>query len=292
MDENPFDDNKTIIARSSEIENILAEPPAVESAEGEPSAPQVIELPASETPKKKGWLWWVAGGCVVLAACFCIIPVCVIAVLTLLGPTIGNTFSGITSTLEAPLPDNSQGSVPMDVNAIGDPNAKVVIIEFSDYQCPYCKDFAENTGKLLIKDYAETGQIYFVYRSMGNFISDWAGGSNTESQDAAQASYCAGDQGKFWEYHDTLFANWNGENQGNLSTDRLVSFAQDIGLNKNEFSDCLSSQKYLERVMQDATDGNTYGVQGTPSFVINGKLVEGSLPYADFEKMIQDELAK
>jgi protein-disulfide isomerase len=279
MEENPIDEKATVIASRSDIQAALNESPVDEQP--------VTEVPVKENPKKKSWAWWIVGGCAILAVCLCIIPVCVIAVLALLGPSVGKTFSGITSTIEAPL----SGSVQKDANAIGNPDAKVVIIEYSDFQCPYCKKFAEDTGKQIIKNYAEPGRIYFVYRSMGNFISDFVGG-NTESQDAAQAAYCAGDQGKFWEYHDALFANWSGENQGNFSVDRLNSFAQDLGLKSSEFLDCLTSQKYLSRVMQDAADGAAKGVRATPSFLINGEVVEGALPYADFEKIITDALAK
>jgi protein-disulfide isomerase len=187
-----------------------------------------------------------------------------------------------------------------DFNAMGDPNAPVKIVEFSDFQCPYCARFWKETEPQLVEEYVKTGKVYFVFRSMGNFVSNnitrQSGGSNNESELAAQAAYCAGDQQKFWEYHDTLFANQLGENEGYFVRQRLDAYAQAIGLEPNAFKDCMDSKKYKDKVTQDGLDGEKAGVQGTPSFLINGKLVEGALPFdkadaeTDFKREIEAAL--
>jgi protein-disulfide isomerase len=166
-------------------------------------------------------------------------------------------------------------------NAMGDPNAPVKIEEYADFQCPYCKEFSDNTLKQIEDTYVKTGKVYFVSRSMGNFVSNNIGGNNTESQDAAEAAYCAGDQNQYWQYHNMLFANWQGENAGSFSTKRLQAFAQELNLNMNDFNSCLSSHKYRDQVTQDYNAGTKAGVNATPSFIINGKLVVGALPFSD-----------
>lgn len=182
-----------------------------------------------------------------------------------------------------------------DRNAMGDPNAPVKIVEYSDFQCPYCKRFSEDTQGLIIENYVKAGKVYFIYRSMGNWVSDNINQSantlNTESQDAAHASYCAGDENKYWEYHDMLFANWNGENQGAFSRKRLDAFAETLALDTAAFKACMDSDKYMDQVKQDSVDGLQAGVNGTPSFVINGKLVEGAQPFSVFQQEIEAALA-
>jgi protein-disulfide isomerase len=136
----------------------------------------------------------------------------------------------------------------------------------------------------LIEEYINTGKVHFTYRSMGRWIG-------SESVEAAEAAYCAGDQGKYWEYHDTLFANWNGENLGAFSSKRLNDFARYLKLNTGDFNACRSGNKYLDRVNQDRTDGERLGVKGTPSFFINGKLYTGGLSMGGFRQAIEAELS-
>jgi protein-disulfide isomerase len=264
----------------------------------------VPEDPRISKPSK--WIWWVMGGCAVLSCCCCLILIIVLVVA--LAPVAGETFSSIGSQIEPTMEIPTNTFVPIEPvkiqsvvipdfmdypnqvdNALGDPSAPVVIIEYSDFQCPYCRNFWQDSEHQIIDEYVRSGKVYFVYRSMGNFLGDFGG--TTESQDAALAAYCSGDEGRFWEYHDLLFANWNGENQGNNSLDRLVDFAKVINLDEHEFRDCLESQQYLDRVMQDAQDGEAAGVSGTPSFVINGQLLEGAQPFEVFKEAIEKALA-
>ncbi|NPA92779.1 MAG: DsbA family protein [Chloroflexi bacterium] len=178
----------------------------------------------------------------------------------------------------------------VNMNAAGDPNAPVTIIEYSDFQCPYCGRFAREVEPLIVKNYVDTGKVRFIYRTFG----DWIG---PESLLSAEAAYCAGDQGKFWEFHDILFANQHGENQGAFTRERIEAMAKLLGLNMDEFRQCLDSHKYQKQAMQDLADGQAAGVQGTPSFIIiapdgSQELVVGALPYDQFKEHIDAALAK
>jgi protein-disulfide isomerase len=187
-----------------------------------------------------------------------------------------------------------------DGNAMGDPNAPIRIEEFSDFQCPFCERFHQETEPLLRQYYIDTGRVQFVYRSMGNFVSDniaRAKGTpaKTESRDAALAAYCAGDQDKFWEMHAHIFANALGEDVGSFTDKRLKSIAETTGLEMAAFNNCYDSGKYLERVQQDFEDGQAANINGTPGFLVtytlNGetktRLIEGAQPFSTFQTELE-----
>jgi len=182
-----------------------------------------------------------------------------------------------------------------DGNTAGDPNAPIKIEEFADFQCPFCERFHEETEPLLRQYYIDTGKVLFVYRSMGNFVSQNMGGVRTESQDAALAAYCAGDQNKFWDMQAHLFANVLGEDAGSFTDRRLQAIAEKAGLNMDEFNSCYSSGKYEDRVQQDLEDGQAAGINGTPGFLVtytvNGetktKLIEGAQPFSTFQQELE-----
>ncbi len=140
-------------------------------------------------------------------------------------------------------------------NAMGDPNAPVKIIEYSDFQCPYCAQFTTQTEQKIIDAYVATGKVYFEYRSFGKWVGQ-------ESVRAAEAAYCAGDQEKFWEMHDIIFANQKGENKGDFSDKYLTALAQNIGLDMTKFNDCFNGGKYAEKVSQDGADGESVSSWG------------------------------
>ncbi|GAB4504083.1 MAG: hypothetical protein Fur0043_10760 [Anaerolineales bacterium] len=178
-------------------------------------------------------------------------------------------------------------------NSMGDPNAPIKIEEFSDYQCPYCRRFYLETESQLVETYITTGKVYFTYRSFGEFIGP-------ESRAAAEAAYCAGEQNKYWEFHDILFANQTGENVGNYTDRRLLAFAETLNLDMGAFRSCFESGKYSQRVDQDYQDGSTAGVQATPSFVltyvVNGEtrqsIIAGAYPFSEFQAQIEAALAE
>jgi protein-disulfide isomerase len=180
-------------------------------------------------------------------------------------------------------------------NSLGDPNAPIKIEEFSDFQCPFCERFHEETEPLLRQYYIDTGKVQFVYRSLGNWVSQNIGGARTESQDSALAAYCAGDQNKFWEMHAYLFANVRGEDAGSFTDRRIRAIAEKAGLNMGEFNSCYNSGKYEDRVQQDLKDGQAAGVNGTPAFLVsyevNGetktKLIEGAQPFSTFQQDLE-----
>jgi protein-disulfide isomerase len=187
-----------------------------------------------------------------------------------------------------------------DANHMGDPNAPVKIVEFSDFQCPYCERFHKDTEPSLIDTYIVTGKLYFTYRSAGNWVSKNIGGGKTESEDAAKSAYCAGDQNMYWEMHEMLFANVIGEDTGSFSDRRLSAIAEKAGLDMDQFNQCYSSNKYQSQADQDSKDALTAGVSGTPSFVLtytnaNGKevseLIEGAQPFSVFQEKIEAALA-
>jgi protein-disulfide isomerase len=177
-------------------------------------------------------------------------------------------------------------AVPSRIEGVktdGDPqkgpdNAKVTIVEFSDFQCPYCKRFRDSTLDALLKKYGD--KIRFVYR-------DYPLPFHSQAQKAAEAAECANEQGKFWEMHDLLYAN-----QATLSEDAYKEFADQLGLDTQKFDDCLSSNKYADEIAADEKDGESYGVSGTPTFFINGWILVGAQPASEFEKLIDQELAK
>jgi protein-disulfide isomerase len=129
-----------------------------------------------------------------------------------------------------------------------------------------------------------TGKVRFIYR---NFVI-----IGPESMGAARASMCAAEQERFWDYHDMLFANHTGENVGDFIDRRLLAFAEMLGLDGGTFRACLSSGRYDDQINQDKARGQTVGVASTPSFIINGQLVQGALPFSEFQKVIEAELAK
>ena len=186
------------------------------------------------------------------------------------------------------------GEHPMaNGNAMGDPNAPIKIVEYSDFQCPYCARFHEETEWQLANSYVSDGTVNMVYRSFGDFIGP-------ESKAAAEAAYCAGDQDKFWEYHNILFANQTGENVGAYTDRRLQAFAEALSLDMDAFNDCFNSGKYSDRVEQDRVDGTAAGVTGTPAFVItytvNGeekqRFIAGAYPFSEFQTQIEEALVE
>ena len=160
----------------------------------------------------------------------------------------------------------------------GSDNAPVTIIEFSDFQCPYCGKFYEETLPQITETYIETGKVKLVFRDFPLNFHQYA-------QKASEAAECADEQGKFWEYHNILF-----ENQDALTIDDLKQYASDLNLDTEQFNECLDSGKYEEEVKSDMEDGSSYGVSGTPAFFINGQLLSGAQPFSAFQSVIEQEL--
>lgn len=169
-------------------------------------------------------------------------------------------------------------------NTMGDPKAPVKIVEYADFQCPYCLRFFKDTEKQLIETYVATGKVYFEYHSFANFIGE-------ESARAAEAAYCAGDQGKFWEMHDLLYTNQGAENSKAFSNERLRAFGETLKLDTNQYNDCFNNGKNRSRVTKDGEEARAAKISSTPSFLINGELIQGAQPFATFQQKIDAALA-
>lgn len=183
-------------------------------------------------------------------------------------------------------------SITIDDDAVlGDKGtAKVAIVEFSDYECPYCVSFYTDTEQQLIDEYVSTGQAIFVYRDMPLDF-------HAQAMPAAIAANCARDQGgdaKYYAMHDKLL----GEGVANGTAD-FEKYAQDLGLNVNEFKDCSASDKFADEIAGDISDGNANGCSGTPCFIVGaldedgnveGKRIGGAYPFADFATVIEEYL--
>jgi protein-disulfide isomerase len=194
----------------------------------------------------------------------------------------------------------------VDRNSMGDPKAPVQITEFSDFQCPYCEQFYNETEALLVQYYIVPGKVHFTYRSAGNWVSSniargTGAAEKTESQDAALAAYCAADQNKFWEMHDALFANNRDvEDQGSFADRRLTAIARTVKLDMSTWQGCYDSSKYEAQVKQDLEDATTAEIDGTPYFVItytvNGetktKILHGAQPFSTFQVELEAALSE
>jgi protein-disulfide isomerase len=176
-----------------------------------------------------------------------------------------------------------------DDHAIGDPKAPVVIEEFSDFQCPFCRRFHDETLRQIVDEYVRTGKVYFVYRHFPVVDRD---DPAQESHTAAVAAICAGRQNRFWDYHDVLFANQNGENIGDYTDRRLEAMAEELGLDMQAFNECYGSQEARAAVSADALLAVQNGLSSTPSFLVNGKSIIGAQAYEIFQRAIEAELSE
>ena len=197
--------------------------------------------------------------------------------------------AGPTGGLEAPA---GQPPVVGDDYVLGNADAPVTIIEFGDYQCPFCGRFFSQTEPQVRENYVKTGKAKFVYKDLiiiDNFVS---GGQ--ESTNAALAANCAGEQGKFWEYHDLLFEaeiKDGEENNGNLNKNLFLSLARNLKLNEGQFASCFDSKKYLAEVEGDTKEAEASLPQlSTPATFVNKELVSGAVPYEQFASVIEEEL--
>lgn len=178
----------------------------------------------------------------------------------------------------------------VDGKAMGDPNAPVKVDVWEDFQCPACRDYTQNIEPQIVQNYVATGKVLYTFHHFP-FIDDRS--ASKESDQAANASMCASDQGKFWEYHDYLYANWNSENAGAFSDKRLVAFAEALGLDMSKFNQCFDKNTFKDAINQDFADGQQAGVQGTPSVFVNGQIIKpGYVPsYDDVAQAIDAALA-
>lgn len=202
----------------------------------------------------------------------------------------GGTTSGATAGTTAgaqqpavPIVDiNSAGGVG-HLPVLGNKDAKVTLIEFADFRCPFCEQFYSQTEPQIIKNYVDTGKVKFAFRHYA-FLG-------TASVVAADASECANDQGKFWDYYNYLFKNQPPESDTSMyNTDTLTKAASSLGMDATKFKTCLDSKADDAKVQQDLADGQKAGVNGTPAFFVNGNAISGAEPYSVFQQAIDAAL--
>ncbi len=245
---------------------------------------------ASKTPKDLGFLAYVVGASVIIGAI--LISASLFYNFKLVIKQMGKTAT-VAQVPVAPTTNPGTPTVPagpvditLDQNTpfLGNKDAKVTVIEYADYQCPFCEKFYTEVYPQLKSKYIDTGKIKFIYQDFAFLGAD----SNT----AAEATHCAADQNKFWQYHDYLFTHQGQENGGWATLDHQKQFAAAVGLNAGQFNQCMTSGKYKDQVAKETAAGKSYGVTGTPSVFVNGVIIVGAQPLANFTQAIDAALAK
>ena len=167
---------------------------------------------------------------------------------------------------------------------LGDPNAMITVVEFGDYQCTFCYKFHQDTMKKIDDNYISSGKVNFVYKDFPL--------NGEASKIAAEASYCAQKQGKFWQYHNIVFDNWNGENTGWVTGNALLEFAKYSELNIEEFNTCMNNSEYKEKVLQNEQFAREINIDATPSFLIFSEnevyRIIGAQPFERFEQVFEE----
>jgi protein-disulfide isomerase len=172
-----------------------------------------------------------------------------------------------------------------DAQSIGSKDAKVVVVAFEDFQCPYCKRSHDETYSKLKTEYIDTGKVLFVHYDLA-FLGP-------ESISSSNASLCAAEQNKFWQYRDALYKNQVPEhNVGNFSSENLSKYAKSIGMDVVRFDECISLNKFEEEINKNREFAESYGIGSTPTFVINGQLLKGARPYTELSTIINNLLNK
>ncbi len=207
-----------------------------------------------------------------------------LAIPIIIGLVIG---IGLTSNLEKSSNDSSilnRENLIQGSTILGNPNAEITIVEFGDYQCTFCYKFHDETMKKINQEYIKTANVNFIYKDFPL--------NGEQSILASEASYCAQKQNKFWEYHDTLYNNWGGENTGWITENILQEFARDVGLNLDEFSQCLENSEFRQKVLDNEQFAREIGINATPSFLIfnDSELyrIIGAQPFDKFEQAFEE----
>ncbi len=170
---------------------------------------------------------------------------------------------------------------------LGDPNAPITLVEFGDYQCHYCNVFFQTIEDDIIKNYVKTGKVKMIFKDY-NIIGP-------DSINASHGAHCANEQGVFWEYHDILYSNWTGENNGWASARNLTIFAEEVNADMDKWTQCMNEKSHSITINESNNDARALELTGTPAFfVINseGKVSKlfGAQPFEVFKKIFDKEL--
>jgi protein-disulfide isomerase len=206
--------------------------------------------------------------------------VAVVAAIALIG--VANLLKGDDNNTNNTTPiDIPEHTAPAEGTTLGNADAPITIYEYSDFQCPYCRVAAAEIVPRLDTEYLATGKAKLIFKTMA-FIGQ-------ESMWAAEAALCASDQGKFWEYHNKLYEEQNGENKGAFRVENLKRFAQEIGLNEGDFNTCFDEGKYTAKIADDMSEAQRRGINSTPTFVVGQTQVDNT--FDAISKAIEDALA-
>ena len=267
----------------SEIDETVPEPEQELLSSSEGPGPEVPQPPAARSLDARRNL--LPGALAAAVVAFAAVGIFVLGMFT---HSVAFDDGGSTVVVPAGQAATGEGAQPtpagpVDVSVDDDPSigaadAPVTIVEFSDFQCPYCARFQSETLPQIIQNYGD--RVRFVYRDFP------LTSLHANALKAAEASECADDQGAYWKYHDLLF-----QNQSALDDASLKNYAATLGLDTTAFNQCLDSDEKMSEVQKDYQDGITAGVQGTPAFFVNGNLIEGAQPYSAFQAAIEAALA-
>ncbi|HEX3303957.1 MAG TPA: DsbA family protein [Thermomicrobiales bacterium] len=247
---------------------------------------QSITAAAQQAQRRKEMMKWLGTG--LLLAVFAVVAVIAIQQSRDSGGSGSNT-DVATVVAAQPIPEGVQ----QNGNILGDPNAPVLVVEYGDYQCPFCKKFAIEDYPKLIQDYIQTGKVRLEFRQypiIGR-NSDGSIDQQGESFHAAEAAVCAQDQGYFWQMHDLLYENSVGEFKGSFTIDRLKKIAALIpGMDQATFGTCLEGSSHTQTILASVSEGTSSGINSTPSFIVGDQKISGA-DYNGLKKLIDDQLA-
>lgn len=167
---------------------------------------------------------------------------------------------------------------------LGNPDAKITIVEFGDYQCTFCYKFHNDVMKKIYDEYIKSGDVNFIYKDFPL--------NGQSSIMASEASYCAQKQNHYWQYHDKLYDNWGGENTGWITQDALIGFAMESGLNLDEFNSCMKNSEFQQKVLDNEQFAREINISATPSFLIFSDnevyRIIGAQPFEKFEQIFEE----
>jgi protein-disulfide isomerase len=191
---------------------------------------------------------------------------------------------GVASPSEFIVPTPRPADMPRQGTTLGSPDAPLTIVEYSDFQCPFCRKAGLEIVTQIEAEYIVTGKAKLTFK---HFPIE-----GQESPGAAEAAECAAEQNAFWEYHDMLYLNRTGVDVGTFMPDNLRLFARELGLDTEKFNACLDEGKYRDKIVDDYNEARLREVPGTPTFFVGQTKVVGAKPYSAFKTAIDDELAK
>jgi len=196
--------------------------------------------------------------------------------------------AGTTAGTGAPQPTSANAVIPKPggLPVLGDANAKVTIVEFSDFQCPFCRSFWKDTLPQIKKEYIDTGKVKLAFRHYPLSFHPMA-------QKTAEGAECANDQDKFWEFHDVVYEKQDAQGQGTITytNEDLATWAGEVGIDSAAFTTCLDSGKHASKITEDMSAGTAGLIDATPAFYVGDQLLVGAQPFSAFKAVIDQQLA-